>query len=63
VLIRYHVDGKVTVIPKSINPSRIEENWNIWDFKLTEEELKSLEALDQNIRYFAAEFWGVPVFT
>jgi len=63
VLIRYHVDGKVTVIPKSINPSRIEENWNIWDFKLTEEEVKSLDALDQNIRYFVADFWGVPVFT
>jgi len=63
VLIRYQVDSKVVVIPKSVTPSRIEENWNVWDFRLTEEEVKSLDALDQNLRYFTQEWFGLPTYT
>jgi len=63
VLIRYHVDGNIIVIPKSVTPSRIEENWNIWDFKLSEEEIKKLNDLDQGLRYFKQDWFSVPVFT
>ena len=43
------VHGKLTSLqgfvplPKSVTPSRIEENANIYDFELTEEEMKSLD--------------------
>jgi alcohol dehydrogenase (NADP+) len=63
ILIRYHVDGKVVVIPKSVNPKRIEENWGVWDFKLTADEVKRLDELDAGIRYFRQDWFGVPTFT
>ena len=40
----------VIVIPKSVHPERIRSNIRIFDFRLTEEEVKELEALDQNYR-------------
>jgi len=63
VLIRYHIDGKITVIPKSIKPSRIEENFNVWDFSLDQEEMKALDGLNQNLRHFEQDWHGIPVFT
>jgi len=63
ILIRYHIDGKITVIPKSINPVRIAENWNVWDFHLMEEEMKALDDLNINLRLFDQDWHGVPTFT
>lgn len=34
-------------LPKSDTPSRIEENANVYDFELTQEEMKQLDDLDQ----------------
>lgn len=36
VLLRWSVDTNVICIPKSVNPNRIKENFDIFDFKLTE---------------------------
>jgi len=44
VCVRYQIDRGVTVIPKSVTPSRIEENLDVFDFKLTGEEIKALES-------------------
>jgi diketogulonate reductase-like aldo/keto reductase len=63
ILIRYHIEGKVTVIPKSTHPERIAENWNVWDFELKEEEMKALDDLNINLRLFDQDWHGVPVFT
>jgi diketogulonate reductase-like aldo/keto reductase len=63
VLIRWQIDGNIVVIPKSIKPERIEENWKVWDFKLNEEEMKALNNLDANIRYFKQDWFGIPLFT
>jgi diketogulonate reductase-like aldo/keto reductase len=63
VLIRWSIDGKVVVIPKSVKPERVEENWKVWDFKLSEEEMKALDNLDSNQRYFQQDWFGVPLFT
>lgn len=44
--LRWNVDRGVAVIPKSVRRERIQENMDIWDFKLDEEDMKKIEALD-----------------
>jgi len=63
VLIRWSIDGKVVVIPKSVKPERVEENWKVWDFKLSEEEMKAIDNLDRNRRYFQQDWFGVPLYS
>ncbi len=46
VALRWNVERGVTVIPKSTHKERMDQNMNIWDFSLTEEEMKEIEALD-----------------
>ena len=40
----------IVVIPKSVTPARIEENFNIFDFSLSEEDITVLESFDCNGR-------------
>jgi len=63
ILIRFQIEGKVPVIPKSADPNRIAENFNVWDFSLNEEEMNALDGLNQNRRLFEQDLHGVPVFT
>lgn len=46
VIIRWHLDSGLVVIPKSVTPARIRENFNVFDFKLDADDLKKLATLD-----------------
>ena len=51
----------VVVIPKSVHKARIEENFQIWDFTLTEEEMQKISSLDLGyqgtaVKHFEPEF-------
>ncbi|GGE39853.1 putative oxidoreductase [Agaricicola taiwanensis] len=46
VIIRWHIDNGLVVIPKSVTPSRIKENFDVFGFKLDGEDLKAIEGLD-----------------
>ncbi|XP_030645962.1 aldo-keto reductase family 1 member B7-like [Chanos chanos] len=50
VLLRYHVEQDIVVIPKSSKPNRILENSKIFDFSLDEEDMKRLRSLDRGWR-------------
>ncbi|EGK08442.1 aldo/keto reductase family oxidoreductase [Desmospora sp. 8437] len=50
VILRWHLQNNTIVIPKSVTPSRIEENFDVFDFELTAAEMKVIDALDRNAR-------------
>ncbi|MBE2318505.1 aldo/keto reductase [Solirubrobacter sp. CPCC 204708] len=50
VVLRWHVDIGNVVFPKSMTPSRIEENIDIFDFELSAEEVERIEGLDRGHR-------------
>ena len=47
VIIRWHLDSGLIVIPKSVTPSRIAENFDVFGFKLDAEDLAAIAALHQ----------------
>ncbi|XP_077133945.1 aldo-keto reductase family 1 member A1 isoform X2 [Ranitomeya variabilis] len=51
ILLRFQVQRRVVTIPKSVTPSRILQNFQVFDFSLTEEEMKQIGALNKNWRY------------
>ena len=61
VVLRWNVQRGVVVIPKSTHKERIEENYDIWDFSLTDEEMKQISSLDMGyqgtaIKHFDPDF-------
>lgn len=53
VILRWHLQNEVIAIPKSITPSRLEENAAIFDFELTPEEIAGINLLNRNERFGA----------
>ncbi|XP_058799851.1 aldo-keto reductase family 1 member A1-B-like [Phymastichus coffea] len=47
ILLRHSVQNGLVVIPKSINPTRQKDNISLFDFKLTDDEMKQLDSLDK----------------
>ncbi|MBW8524077.1 aldo/keto reductase [Chryseobacterium chendengshani] len=52
VILRWHLQEGFCVIPKSVTPSRIEENFNVFDFELSEDEMNIVRSLDTGKRLF-----------
>src|ERR1700729_348088 len=50
VVLRWHIQLGNIVIPKSVTPSRIQENFRIFDFELSEEDMRALFELDREER-------------
>ena len=46
VALRWNVQRGVVVIPKSVHRNRMEQNFDIWDFALSEEEMAAIAPLD-----------------
>lgn len=47
VTLRWHIQHGYIVFPKSTTPSRIEENFALFDFELTAEDVTALDGLDK----------------
>jgi diketogulonate reductase-like aldo/keto reductase len=50
IMLRFLVQLDLIVIPKSITPKRIKENFNIFDFKIDESDMDELKSLNKNLR-------------
>lgn len=51
ILIRYQIQRDVVVIPKSVSKSRLQENFDIEGFQLSQEDIEILDSLNCNERY------------
>jgi diketogulonate reductase-like aldo/keto reductase len=50
VMLRWHLQKGRQAIPKSVTPSRIAENFDIFGFELTDDELVAIDGLDTGVR-------------
>jgi diketogulonate reductase-like aldo/keto reductase len=50
IMLRWCLEQDWVVLPKSVTPSRIQENIDVFDFRLDADDLRSLAAQDQNLR-------------
>ena len=46
VILRWHIQRGVVAIPKSVHKERIVENYDVWDFQLSEEDMAAIDSLD-----------------
>jgi diketogulonate reductase-like aldo/keto reductase len=51
VMIRWHLQQGRSAIPKSTHEARIKENFDVFDFELSKEEMAKIDALDTGLRY------------
>jgi 2,5-diketo-D-gluconate reductase A len=50
VMLRWHLQQGRSAIPKSTRPQRISENFDVFDFQLSSDELTAIDALDKGVR-------------
>jgi diketogulonate reductase-like aldo/keto reductase len=51
IILRWHIQNKTIIIPKTVHPHRLKENVDIFDFMLDSDEMKMIDALNENRRF------------
>ncbi len=59
VLIAWALARGTSVIPKSVNPGRIAENWGALELSLTLADMTAIESLDRHQRMVEGKFWFI----
>lgn len=57
ILISWAISRDTAVIPKSVNPGRLKENFDAQKIELTDKEIEMIKGLDKNRRYVSGSFW------
>ena len=52
IILRWHTQMGFIVIPGTKNEEHIKQNFDIYDFKLTDEEMEQIAKLNKNVRYY-----------
>lgn len=52
IILRRHIQEENIVFPKSENPEHIRSNIDIFDFELTDEEMRKIKKMDKNMQFF-----------
>ncbi|MGP7818944.1 aldo/keto reductase [Niallia sp. 01092] len=50
IILRWHLQNDIIVIPKSVSPTRLKENADIFDFQLSMDEMNQIDQLNMNER-------------
>lgn len=56
VALRFLLQSDVVIIPKSIHKNRMEENFNVFDFTLSDEDMQKIEMLDGGESLFFSHY-------
>ncbi|MCD8128712.1 MAG: aldo/keto reductase, partial [Oscillospiraceae bacterium] len=56
VMLRWHIQRGTVVIPKSTHKERMEENFNVFDFTLTDEDMAAIAILDTETSSFFSHY-------
>lgn len=51
VILRWHYQHKSVPCFKSVKPKRLAENFDIWDFELTDEDMRLINSMDEDYKY------------
>lgn len=63
ILLRWGIERKTVVIPKSTSLEHIKQNADVFDFALTNEDKREIAALNRNLRYVDPyDWWKIPYF-
>ncbi|CAH2276671.1 novel aldo-keto reductase family 1 c (akr1c) [Pelobates cultripes] len=57
IAMRYLLQRGIVVLAKSYTPERIKHNFQVFDFELSAEEMKTLDGLNTNMRYIETKQW------
>lgn len=54
IILRWHIQSGNVVIPGSKNPAHIRDNFDIFDFELTSEDMAQIAKVNKGVRYYTA---------
>ncbi len=60
VLIRWAIQRGTSVIPKSVNPARLEQNFDSATISLADGDMEKIAALEEKVRLLIGKFWDAP---
>jgi alcohol dehydrogenase (NADP+) len=60
VLIRWAIQRGTSVIPKSVNPNRLKQNFDSASISLSDEDMKKIAALEAKGCILIGKFWDAP---
>eukprot|EP01101_Sappina_pedata_P011388 TRINITY_DN7664_c0_g1_i1.p1 TRINITY_DN7664_c0_g1~~TRINITY_DN7664_c0_g1_i1.p1 ORF type:complete len:322 (+),score=153.32 TRINITY_DN7664_c0_g1_i1:30-995(+) len=63
IALRWQIQRGVVALPKSVTPSRIQENFSVSDFELSQEDFDKITSIDRKYRFLNPDDWyQVPLF-